>query len=212
MPPTSLSWRTSRSSATRRTTTPAITSTAGCIATRAGAANIMPCTPGRSGCERGSIWGWMPSTATARSRFCPCSGLRQPSYSSASSGAGRGWMDAGARVRASSRGTAEAGRRAGGDHWEEELRALLGAMLFSATLFLSGTRLFVDPPAHAGAAGLVCRSCPWLLHRRESSGRLLLHPLLPGHQRDGGEVRESAANPLGRWRSCHSINSTIFQM
>ena len=31
--------------------------------------------------------------------------------------------------------------------WEEELRALLGAMLFSATLFLSGTRLFVDPPA-----------------------------------------------------------------
>ena len=29
----------------------------------------------------------------------------------------------------------------------EELRALLGALLFSATLFLSGTRLFVDPPA-----------------------------------------------------------------
>lgn len=29
----------------------------------------------------------------------------------------------------------------------EEIRALLGAMLFSATLFLSGTRLFVDPPA-----------------------------------------------------------------
>ncbi len=65
---------------------------------------------------------------------------------------------------------------------------------------------------NAGAAGLVCRSCPWLLHRRESSWCLLLHPLLPGHQRDGGEVRENAANPLGRWRSCHSINSTIFQM
>ena len=30
---------------------------------------------------------------------------------------------------------------------EEQLRALGGAMLFSATLFLSGTRLFVDPPA-----------------------------------------------------------------
>ncbi|MCU0637474.1 MAG: pentapeptide repeat-containing protein [Methanothrix sp.] len=30
---------------------------------------------------------------------------------------------------------------------EEQLRALFGAMLFSATLFLSGTRLFVDPPA-----------------------------------------------------------------
>jgi len=31
--------------------------------------------------------------------------------------------------------------------FEEQLRALGGAMLFSATLFLSGTRLFVDPPA-----------------------------------------------------------------
>ena len=30
---------------------------------------------------------------------------------------------------------------------EEQLSALGGAMLFSATLFLSGTRLFVDPPA-----------------------------------------------------------------
>ena len=30
---------------------------------------------------------------------------------------------------------------------KEQLRALGGAMLFSATLFLSGTRLFVDPPA-----------------------------------------------------------------
>jgi len=30
---------------------------------------------------------------------------------------------------------------------DEQLRALGGAMLFSATLFLSGTRLFVDPPA-----------------------------------------------------------------
>ena len=30
---------------------------------------------------------------------------------------------------------------------EEQLGALGGAMLFSATLFLSGTRLFVDPPA-----------------------------------------------------------------
>ena len=30
---------------------------------------------------------------------------------------------------------------------EEQLRALGGGMLFSATLFLSGTRLFVDPPA-----------------------------------------------------------------
>jgi len=29
----------------------------------------------------------------------------------------------------------------------EEIHALLGAVLFSATLFLSGTRLFVDPPA-----------------------------------------------------------------
>ena len=30
---------------------------------------------------------------------------------------------------------------------EEQLGALGGAILFSATLFLSGTRLFVDPPA-----------------------------------------------------------------
>lgn len=30
---------------------------------------------------------------------------------------------------------------------KEQLRALGGAMLFSSTLFLSGTRLFVDPPA-----------------------------------------------------------------
>ena len=31
--------------------------------------------------------------------------------------------------------------------FEEQSRALGGTMLFSATLFLSGTRLFVDPPA-----------------------------------------------------------------
>ena len=42
----------------------------------------------------------------------------------------------------------ESGAQSRGDHpGTEELRALLGAMLFSATLFLSGTRLFVDPPA-----------------------------------------------------------------
>ena len=38
---------------------------------------------------------------------------------------------------------AQSRRRSG----TEEIRALLGAVLFSATLFLSGTRLFVDPPA-----------------------------------------------------------------
>ena len=35
----------------------------------------------------------------------------------------------------------------------EEIRALLGAVLFSATLFLSGTRLFVDPPAMPALQG-----------------------------------------------------------
>jgi hypothetical protein len=39
--------------------------------------------------------------------------------------------------------------------WEEETRALLGAMLFSATLFLSGTRLFVDPPALPALEGCI---------------------------------------------------------
>ena len=37
-------------------------------------------------------------------------------------------------------------------YWRSEPRTLLDALIFSATLFLSGTRLFVDPPTDAADA------------------------------------------------------------
>jgi hypothetical protein len=41
---------------------------------------------------------------------------------------------------------AQASRKPQRRDWKRELRAIADAMIFSATLFLSGTRLFVDPP------------------------------------------------------------------
>jgi hypothetical protein len=38
------------------------------------------------------------------------------------------------------------GRQLGGKNWMSKVRLLGGTMLFSATIFLSGTRLFIDPP------------------------------------------------------------------